>query len=67
MADIAPKLATEEMRLAQCNVSEDAPQWHCCACHHEWGVTHFAPLLRSLRLKQSASADDAKGRHDPKA
>ncbi len=50
MVDLAPKITAEETRFANRKVSEDAPQWHCCACHHEWGVAHLAPLLRSIRL-----------------
>lgn len=67
MVDVAPKIAAEEIRFADREVSEDAPQWHCCACHHEWGVTHFAPVLRSIRLKESGSKDDTKGTHDSNA
>lgn len=34
-------------RLADKPLLEASPEWHCCACHHEWGAAHPAPLLRS--------------------
>ena len=40
--------------LGGCDVSEESPQWHCCECRHEWGVTVLAPELRASRLQVEA-------------
>jgi ribonuclease inhibitor len=54
--DFYPKLASGEIRWANGDLTEDAPEWHCGACHHEWGVAHFPPFLRSLRQQEAADA-----------
>ena len=40
--------------LGGCDVSESSPQWQCCECRHEWGVTEWEPYIRASRLQSDA-------------
>ena len=58
MVDLAPMLSTEEIRMADRTISQNSPQWHCCACHHEWGIADLASFLERLRRSREAANSD---------
>ena len=46
-------IEAEQLYHASGTPTEQSPEWHCYACHNEWGVTHLAPLLRSFAREDS--------------
>jgi hypothetical protein len=56
--DFKPRFDAEEFRFADKPWTEESPEWHCCACHHEWGITHLAPMIRAARLAKEKKQRD---------
>lgn len=54
MDEIESELESSKAILGGCSVLKDSPQWHCCECSHEWGISEWASYLAESEAKLEA-------------